>query len=146
MPCKKITPQKRLIARLILLAVLAGLAWFVWHLRHQPASVNQTPAPPNTGQETPKSSSQVPSYALDMLQYIRRNGDAPDGFVGGREFMNREKKLPLKDSDNKIIRYSEWDVHTKVKGQNRGPERLVTGSDHSAYYTRDHYKTFMKID
>ena len=26
-----------------------------------------------------------------------------------------------------------------------GPERLVTGSDGSAYYTDDHYKTFKKI-
>ena len=27
----------------------------------------------------------------------------------------------------------------------RGPERTVTGSDGSAYWTQDHYVTFMRI-
>ena len=103
---------------------------------------------PSRVTDLPKSHNpaQVPAYVLETLQYIRRNGHSPDDFVGGREFQNKEKHLPAKDSQNKRIRYSEWDVHPKVKGQNRGPERLVTGSDHSAYFSRDHYKTFLKID
>ena len=89
---------------------------------------------------------QAPAYALEVLSYIRRNGEAPKGYVGGREFMNKEKRLPQKDVSGQRIRYSEWDVHEKVPGQNRGPERLITGSDHSAYYTADHYKNFLRID
>ncbi|MGO9868230.1 MAG: ribonuclease domain-containing protein [Rhodomicrobium sp.] len=41
--------------------------------------------------------------------------------------------------------YQEWDVNPRVPGVNRGAQRLVTGSDGSAYYTDDHYKTFTQI-
>jgi len=136
------SPKKRLLARILILAALAAVAWFVWHRQPPGQPVLTTPS----GQNTTKNNSKAPAYVLEVLQFIRRNGHVPDGFVGGREFQNKEKRLPAKGSDNKRIRYSEWDVHPKVKGQNRGPERLVTGSDHSAYYSKDHYKTFLKID
>jgi len=141
------SPKKRLLARILILAALAAVAWFVWHRQHQAQQIQQPSAPTQTGQQgNNQSSTKAPAYVLEVLQFIRRNGHVPDGFVGGREFQNKEKRLPAKGSDNKRIRYSEWDVHPKVKGQNRGPERLVTGSDHSAYYSKDHYKTFLKID
>ena len=53
--------------------------------------------------------------------------------------------LPEKDAKGKALKYREWDVNSLKKGVNRGPERLVTGSDGSAYYTDDHYKSFKKI-
>ena len=140
--------QRRMIARLLILAALAAVVWFFWHRQQQAQlPVNQ----PNTGGNTSSQGSgaqqnKVPAYVLEVLQYIRRNGAAPDGYVGGREFQNREKKLPAKDDIKKRIRYSEWDVHPKEKGKNRGAERLVTGSDHSAWYSKDHYKTFLKIE
>lgn len=144
------SPTKRIIARLLILAVLFGVVWFI---RHRQQAAQQlpahTPAPATQsggGQAGTDQQNTVPRYALDVLQYVRRNGYAPDNFVGGREFMNKEKRLPLKAPDGARIRYSEWDVHPKVQGQNRGPERLITGSDHSAWYTKDHYKTFQKID
>jgi guanyl-specific ribonuclease Sa len=136
--------KKRLIARLILLALLFAVVWFV---KNRQAAAPQLPAPnTNSGQQTPQTQSGVPKYALDVLDCIRRNGQAPAGYVGGREFQNREKKLPAKSGDGKRIRYSEWDVLPKEEGKNRGPERLVTGSDHSAWYTNDHYKSFLKIE
>ncbi len=139
------SPRKRLIARLILLAVLFGVVWFV--RSRQQAAVE----PVNTGTQTSQpnqapQSAAAPAYVLKVLQYVRQNGQAPEGHVGGREFQNREKRLPQKAPDGKKIRYSEWDVHPKTPGKDRGPERLVTGSDHSAWYTKDHYKTFLKID
>ena len=47
--------------------------------------------------------------------------------------------------EGKAISYQEWDVNPKVHNVNRGAERLVTGSDGSAYYTSDHYRTFTKV-
>jgi len=139
--------QKRLIARLILLAVLFGIIWFV---KNRQEATPQIPAPSTPGktaeQQDTRSQNGVPKYALDVLEYVRRNGQAPEGYVGGREFQNREKKLPAKSSDNKRIQYSEWDAQPKVQGKNRGAERLITGSDHSAWYTKDHYKSFEKIE
>ena len=35
--------------------------------------------------------------------------------------------------------------HPLVPGKNRGAERMVTGSDKSAWYTADHYETFKRI-
>ena len=34
---------------------------------------------------------------------------------------------------------------SKNKGRSRGPERLITGSNGTAYYTNNHYRTFTKI-
>ncbi len=89
--------------------------------------------------------SNVPSYVLEVLHYVKEHGKAPDGYVGGRKFHNREKLLPKTEEGGKKIRYREWDVHKKVKGKNRGAERLVTGSDEQSYYTKDHYRSFIKI-
>lgn len=87
----------------------------------------------------------IPEYVYKTFEYISKNNQAPNGFIGGRIFSNREKRLIQFDDYNRRIKYREWDVHPKVSGKSRGAERLITGSDSSAYYTKDHYKTFIKI-
>jgi ribonuclease T1 len=87
----------------------------------------------------------VPAKVGTVLQYIDEHGGAPEGYEGGRVFGNFEGLLPKRDARGRSIRYHEWDVNPKVRGRNRGPERLVTSSDGSAYYTADHYKSFKKI-
>ncbi|NOT36112.1 MAG: ribonuclease [Saprospiraceae bacterium] len=87
----------------------------------------------------------VPSKVIEVYNYIIANKQAPKGFVGGRIFANREKRLPITDSSGKKLKYQEWDVNPKEQGKNRGAERLITCSDNSAYYTSDHYKTFTKF-
>jgi ribonuclease T1 len=93
----------------------------------------------------PKLPAGVPAKVAKVLKYVLEHEKPPPGHVGGRTFENREKKLPKKTSQGKPIRYREWDVNPRERGKNRGPERLVTGSDGSAYYTPDHYRTFKKI-
>jgi ribonuclease T1 len=140
------SPQKRLIARLLLLAALFAVVWWV-RQRQQADSAKPAPAPTADESQNPtRSNAQIPTYVLDVLRFVRENGRAPEGYVGGREFQNREKRLPAKSPDGQRLRYSEWDVRPKIEGQNRGAERLVTGSDHSAWYTKDHYKSFLKIE
>jgi len=87
----------------------------------------------------------IPSYAIEVLQHIRSTGKSPSGYVGGRTFQNREKRLPQKNDSGSKIKYKEWDVHKKVKGKNRGAERLVTSKE-DAYYTKDHYRSFIHIN
>lgn len=89
--------------------------------------------------------SNVPSYVIEVLHQVQTTGKTFDGYVGGRTFQNREQLLPKKEADGRKIKYKEWDVHRKIKGKNRGAERLVTGSDENAYYTKDHYRSFIKI-
>lgn len=95
--------------------------------------------------ETDIRTGNVPTKALQVLKYARENGIAMDGYVGGRRFGNFENLLPKNDASGKRINYQEWDVNPKTQGKNRGTERLITGSDGKAYYTNDHYRSFVEV-
>ena len=88
---------------------------------------------------------EIPSKVYEVLDYIEKNKQAPDGYVGGRKFKNLERLLPKQTANGKRINYQEWDVNPIKQGKNRGTERLVTGDDETAYYTNDHYQSFQKI-
>jgi ribonuclease T1 len=103
------------------------------------------PAPAGTVAPAPRIRPRAESPALErareMLATIEARGGEPlSGHVGGRAFQNRERRLPPG-------RYREYDVHPRVAGRDRGPERLVieqaTGR---AYYTGDHYRTFVLLN
>ncbi len=100
--------------------------------------------PKSTARNKTNENNQIPTYVLEVLDYVRQNHQAMEGYVGGRKFMNREKQLPKTDNQGPI-NYQEWDVHPKRSGQNRGAERLVTGSNNTAYYTANHYQSFTPI-
>jgi ribonuclease T1 len=103
--------------------------------------------PPKT-EHTNRSSTEggrVPAKVLTTLRYIDEHHRAPDGFEGGRAFHNAEHALPARDASGQPIAYHEWDVNPKHEGVNRGAERLITGSDGTAWYTADHYRTFRKV-
>jgi len=87
----------------------------------------------------------VPEKVLRVLEHVDKHGEPMDGYEGGRFFGNFERRLPQTDAQGRRIRYREWDVNPLRPGVNRGPERLVTGSNGSAYYTDDHYDSFKKI-
>jgi ribonuclease T1 len=83
----------------------------------------------------------VPQRARDTLAAIReRHGETPPGHVGGRFFQNRERRLPRGT-------YREYDVNPKRPGHPRDAERIVmeqkTGR---AYYSGDHYQTFVPMN
>jgi ribonuclease T1 len=101
-------------------------------------SVDDTQAPN-------ESNTKIPAKVYKLLSYIKANGEAPDGYVGGRIFQNREGRLDKRNAEGKKITYQEWDVNPKKRGKNRGAERLVTGSDGRSWYTNDHYDTFTEV-
>ncbi|WP_405167119.1 ribonuclease [Nocardia sp. NBC_01499] len=91
----------------------------------------------------------VPAQAYDTLREIDAgrwpgSANAP-GTKGGDRWMNRAGTLATKDSAGKPITYQEWDVNPKQRGRSRDAERIVTGSDGSAWYTGDHYETFTRM-
>ncbi|SOE21496.1 ribonuclease [Spirosomataceae bacterium TFI 002] len=88
---------------------------------------------------------EAPIEAYETLDYIIKYNKAPDGYVGGRKFGNFEELLPKKTEQGKKIFYKEWDIYPKKKGINRGPHRLVTGNNRTAFYTPDHYQSFIEI-
>jgi guanyl-specific ribonuclease Sa len=83
----------------------------------------------------------VPEEAEKILQYLKaHNWTPPRGYKGGRVFQNREGKLPACGN------YREYDIHPYVKGQNRGSERIIVDINTGrAWYTPDHYQTFIEI-
>jgi guanyl-specific ribonuclease Sa len=107
------------------------------------------PARPRDAAEKTHSSGEIPEKVAKVLRYIDENRAAPAGYEGGRVFHNGGRDgaqvLPRTDAEGRSISYQEWDVNPKVAGVNRGAERLITGSDGSAYFTADHYRTFKKV-
>lgn len=96
---------------------------------------------PRQFQRSAESTTQAPQKAYDLLKRLEERHGAPlPGYVGGRDFQNRERRLPLG-------RYREYDVNPKLRGRGRDAERLVieqrTGK---AYYTGDHYRTFVPLN
>jgi len=83
----------------------------------------------------------APEKAYALLQRLQdRAGKPLAGYIGGREFQNRERRLPRG-------RYREYDVNRKRPGRPRDAERIVI-EQHSgkAYYTGDHYRTFIPLN
>ncbi|MFW0794183.1 ribonuclease domain-containing protein [Gordonia sp. CPCC 205515] len=98
----------------------------------------------------PDASTEVaPARVTATLAHIDA-GDWPaaahaPGTKGGTTFRNNEGHLPRTDAHGAPITYREWDVNPKQPGQSRDAERIVTGSDGSAWYTDDHYQSFVMI-
>jgi len=42
-------------------------------------------------------------------------------------------------------RLREFDIRPYTAGKNRGAERIVVGSDGRAWYTDNHYKSFLQM-
>ena len=129
--------------RLILVVLGLALACTAAPDAAPPAGSAATAAP---RVETPN----IPAFVLSIVDIVRRTSAPPPGYRGGTRFYNDgrdgEPTLPATTPAGRSITYREWDVHPWVRGVNRGAERLVTGSDGSAYYTADHYRTFTRID
>ncbi|GAC70042.1 ribonuclease domain-containing protein [Gordonia soli] len=99
--------------------------------------------------QTSRNPAAVPPRVLRTLALIDA-GDWPDaanapGTRGGIVFRNSERRLPATDASGRRISYQEWDVNPKRPGRSRDAERIVTGSDGRAWYTADHYDTFVLI-
>ncbi|MGW5525033.1 ribonuclease domain-containing protein [Gordonia sp. NPDC003950] len=98
---------------------------------------------------TSRQTAAVPARVTRTLALIDAGewpeaADAP-GTQGGITFRNSEGRLPARDSAGKRITYREWDVNPKEPGRSRDAERIVTGSDGSAWYTANHYRSFVLI-
>ena len=96
----------------------------------------------------PTAAAPVSAQVTKTLSLIDAGKWPPDdasGTKGGTNFGNFEGRLPKKTSSGKRITYTEWDVNRREAGRSRDAERIVTGSDGSAWYTADHYNTFVEI-
>jgi RHS repeat-associated protein len=121
--------------------------------RHPQPMYNLTVARAHTffvGEQQWLVHNQCPPKAYKVADHVQRNGGPgsppPPGYRGGRVFQNDGRgggqRLPSLDVDGNPITYYEYDINPYVPGVNRGPERIVIGTDGSRYYTNNHYRTF----
>ncbi|MGL6236212.1 MAG: ribonuclease domain-containing protein [Segniliparus sp.] len=129
---------KRTLAWLGALCALIGLT----------IGVSYAVASPDAGPDHQVVATAIPAKAYATLKKIDAGtwpkSGAP-GTHGGTVWQNREHRLAATDAQGKPIAYREWDVNDKIQGRNRDAQRIITGSDHSAWYTGDHYQTFERM-
>lgn len=80
----------------------------------------------------------IPPKVLHVLQIVRSTGQPPEGYVGGRAFQNHEGHLPSNGD------YREFDVDPHVEGRN-AEHIIVEWNTKKAWYTADHYQTFIPL-
>lgn len=133
-------PLIRRFTPCLVTALLIGLVVYAWLMTGTGLAEPLIPSPPVVTQDH-GAVSMAPLKAQDLLKRLQERDGAPlPGYIGGREFQNRERRLPRG-------RYREYDVNPKIRGRSRDAERLVieqrTGK---AYYTGDHYRTFTPLN
>ena len=126
--------------RCLAVTVLLGLAIGARLDAGTPPADHLLQSPPAEAQDHAAASA-APLKAQDLLKRLQaREGVPLPGYIGGRDFQNRERRLPRG-------RYREYDVNPKIRGRARDAERLVieqrTGK---AYYSGDHYRTFIPLN
>ena len=136
------TRWRRTLALLAAGLVCLGVLLSALACGHGPAA---PPAPAPVQTPAVVQVDAIPAQVRQTLAYVRQHGYAPPGFVGGRVYGNYEGQLPRYNARRKRIEYREWDVRPRAEGRNRGAERLVTGNDGRAWYTADHYRTFLEV-
>ncbi len=118
-------------------------------VRSAAPTVSSSALPSLSTRTPPPSSASARTKARYVLAVVDATGEAPSGYVGGRQFMNDERggttALPRRDRGGRAVTYHEYDVNPRRSGVNRGPQRLVVGSDGSAYLTADHYVTWERL-
>ena len=118
------------LAALAVVIAVAVVAWWTGGTESTQPTAPQTQAPRNDEQAQ-----------LDAtLALIDRGGPFPYR-QDGATFVNRERRLPQQPQGY----YREYTVPTPG-AKNRGARRVVKGRNGETWYTRDHYKTFIRLD
>jgi ribonuclease T1 len=134
---------------LLLFALVLGAAGLMWMQAQrktpQPTKTENRASQSKQSSERSTTNEAIPDKAYRTWHYIQTHHRAPDNYVGGRVFQNRERKLPNTNANGEKATYYEWDINPKRKGQNRGAERLVSEEYLRAWYTPDHYNTFIEL-
>jgi guanyl-specific ribonuclease Sa len=136
--------RRRITAALIGLIVLVLGGWFVQDAVTEDAPAQTSSSSPVAGADSGlavKPLSSLPPEAKDTWKLIKAGGPYPYPRNDDVVFGNREKLLPLKQSDY----YREYTVKTPGSSD-RGARRLITGRSQELYYTGDHYSSFVVVD
>jgi ribonuclease T1 len=130
-----------MIARALRFVVLSGLLFLVLYIKYQggsPAGDGRSTVVASQPGDVSASVQGVPKKALDVLQIVRNTGQPPPGYVGGTVFQNREGRLPESGD------YREFDIDPH-EGHRNAERIVVDWNTKQAWYTGDHYQTFIPL-
>ena len=129
----------------IRLIFFLGLGLFILYVKlatvtppNPPATDAKSSSPASGSVSQPAVDGAVPQKVLHVLQIVRSTGQPPDGYVGGRVFQNREGHLPAGGD------YREFDVDPH-QGDRNAERIIVEWNTKKAWYTADHYQTFVPL-
>jgi hypothetical protein len=91
------------------------------------------------------SEDNIPRAAYTTLLYYQLHKQAPPSFHAMKKFYPQKSGLPVTDQNGRGIAYVESDIFPLIPEVNRGNHRLIIGDNGLAYYTYDHYETFIEI-
>lgn len=91
------------------------------------------------------SDNNIPRAAYTALLYYQLHKEAPPGFNGIKEFRSSKSGLPEIDQNGKPVAYIESDIFPVVPNINRGNQRIIVSNDGTAYFTPNHYQSFIEI-
>ena len=142
-------PRRRRSPAILIAALLAVAITTFWE-RSRESSPPSVSAPPSVDAAPSTTAAPVDDAALGneerealeaTLALIDRGGPFPYPGRDGSTFENRERRLPQKPRGY----YREYTVPTRG-APNRGARRVVAGREGERWYTRDHYRTFTRVD
>jgi ribonuclease T1 len=92
----------------------------------------------------------VPRGAYILHDYVKKhNLTPPKGYKGGKIFRDRDGVLAGTigaDTRDRLKPWREYDLYPMESGKPRRAERIVVGALHeAAFYSPDHYKTFLPM-
>ncbi|MCX2963775.1 ribonuclease domain-containing protein [Gordonia aquimaris] len=140
--------RRRTIASVVGIVLAIAAAVLTWSFGSSDDASQATRGVAGNATATGTVAADIPAHVMATLALIDAGewpeaADAP-GTRGGSVFRNNEGLLPATSAGGRID-YREWDVNPKEPGRSRDAERIVTGSDGSAWYTDDHYRSFVQI-
>lgn len=143
--------RRRTRSFLSLLVLIVATSYAVWESRRSGAALSPAVQSATNGSKgaparrtlTRLDLSSVPQNERAELERTVSLIDAggPFGYKNdGATFRNAERRLPPKPKSY----YREFTVKSP-EARGRGARRVVAGAEGELYYTRDHYRTFVKI-
>jgi len=133
----KRTPTLAALLLLILLALFGGQQWLAGDSGPPPEAAPASTGPADGALQD--FAAEERGAILATLGLIDSGGPFPHA-KDGSVFQNREGRLPPRAAGY----YHEYTVETP-NSPDRGARRIVTGAGGEAYYTRDHYDSFLQL-
>ncbi len=124
---KQVMNRKGII--FLLVGVLLGIGGGKWYTMYGNDSKNKV----EKNIINKKNEPRIPAQVLEILHYVETFHEPKKGYLGGTVYQNYDKRLPVLTARGDTIVYRKWNVYSNHVISDQA--LLITGNDHSAWYT-----------